>query len=273
MVGAAHGANAGVARVCSDAVDRDRAALAFWVVRGKWKSWERPRAVAIALSVAVACVPFVPVVSFAYEAVVAEPVEHEPVLAVLAESVCHAAGEPWAVSFCEHIGWGGSVPSEPVEGWVAAAPDPPPSAKASDRQIIAHTAVDPAIEAEVRELRTEVNAMVVLLGQKDEVCSCSPGPGSSAAHRAVLFVVLEALEVRMKKAQYNSTTPVAKRPWLGYDGVGVQELGRFSTELSTATQERDRMRMALRDAEVEVHRQATRSTAMVEVPPHPHPPP
>ena len=130
MVGAAHGANAGVARVCSDAVDRDRAALAFWVVRAKWKSWERPRAVAIALSVAVACDPFVPVVSFAHEAVVAEPVEHEPVLAVLAESVCHAAGEPWAVSFCEHIGWGGSVPSEPVEGWVAAAVASRPSLRA-----------------------------------------------------------------------------------------------------------------------------------------------
>jgi len=56
-----------------------------------------------------------------------------------------------------------------MDGWVAAAPGPPPPAKASDRQIIAHTAVDPAIEAEVRELRTEVNAMVVLLGQKDEV--------------------------------------------------------------------------------------------------------
>jgi len=119
VVGAAQGANAGVARVCSDAVDRDGAALAFWVVRGKWNSWERTRAFAIAPSVAVACVPFVPVVSVAYEAVVAEPVEHEPVLAVLAESVCHAAGELWAVSFCEHIGWGGSVLFEPVEGWVA----------------------------------------------------------------------------------------------------------------------------------------------------------
>jgi hypothetical protein len=94
-----------------------------------------------------------------------------------------------------------------MDGWAAAAPDPPPSAKASDQQIIARTAVDPAIEAEVRELRTEVDAMVVLLGQKDEVCSSSPRPVPSTAHRSPLLVNLGTPEMNMKKAMYKASRP------------------------------------------------------------------